>query len=187
MDNLFKSDNLRLIDMYDKKPMVLDNRNKRNLTMLENDVIANAINPPALAYKAFDDMTHLKLIKDDYLTIKNDPEHKTFREYIDITDMFYTKDAKDKTIIRPEIINDTVVSNYDYNKDGKNAKIVIKLGADLITRNQLKKLEKLEPKIYLVVMNNNNITINYFAVIDLESTGDLSVWANYYCNTVLMK
>lgn len=187
MDNLFKHDTLRLIDMYDKKPMVLDNRNKRNLTILENDVIANAINPPALAYKAFDDMVHLKMIKDDYLTIKNKPEHKTFREYIDITDMFYTKDVKNKTIIRPEIINDTIVSNYEYSKDGKTGKIVIKLGADIITRNQLKKIEKLEPKIYLVVMNNNNITLNYFTIIDLENTGDISVWANYYCNTVLMK
>lgn len=188
MDNLFRNENLRLLDMYGTKPLVMQsNRGKRQLTMLENDVIVNAINPPALAYKAFDDMSILKMIKDDYFIFKNNPEHKSFRSFIDITDLFYTKDVKDKTIIRPEIINDTVISEYNYSNNNKTAKIIIKLGADIITRNQLKKIEKMEPKVYLVVINNNDIKIEYFTIIDLGLTDDISVWANFYCNVVLMK
>lgn len=188
MDNLFKNENLKLIDMFNKKPLVMSSiKGKRNLTMLENDIIVNSINPPALAYKAFDDMENLKMIKDDYILLKSNPEHKSFREYIDITDLFYTLNDKNKMIIRPEIVNDNNVFNYEYSKNGKSAKIVIKLGADIITRNQLKRLEKNIPKVYLVIINNRDIKLDYFTLIDLEETGDLSVWANYYSNMVLLK
>lgn len=186
MDNLFKPDIFKYVERYGDMPLSMVN-NKNHLMVLENEVVANAINPPALAYKAFDDMVELKMILQDYNKLKSDPEQNTFREYIDITDLFYTTNDKDKNIIKPELTNEVKTVDHTYEKDGRSAKIIIQLGTDIITRNQIKKLEKRAPKIKLVVDNKNNLQLKYFVLIDLEDTGDLSVWTNFYSNMVVMK
>ncbi len=188
MDNLFRADVFRYFDRYGSKVLTVDKtKNNKALTVLENDVIANTINPPALAFKAMDDLNSLRMIYSDYKKSSLDDNYTSPREIIDITDMFYTKDDKDRTIIIPEITNDVKSMKYAYTKDNMKGDINIQLGTDILTRNQIKKIEKLEPKISLIIANNNNVTINYYLIVELNKTGDSSIWTNYYANTVLLK
>lgn len=188
LDNLFRADVFRIYDRYKEKCIVMDKKNNRNnVTVLENDLITNVIKPPALAYKAMDDMNILKLILNDFNKWKQSTEHRTAKEFIEISDMFYTINDKEKLVIKPELTNDVKTLDYDYVVNDKKGKIVIQLGKDIITRNQIKKLEKLEPRIYLVVMNNRNIKLQYYTIIDLEATGDQIVTTSFYANTVIVK
>ena len=187
MDLMFKADIFKYIDRYGTKALMPMSKNRRGISVLEKEIIANSINPPALAYIALDNIGLLKMILRDFNRLKEDPNHKTAKEFIEITDYYYTFNDKNNLVIKPELTNDVKSLKYNYVKDGKKADIIIQFGKDIIGRNQIKKIEKMKPRIYLCVMNNRNIKLDYFTVIDLESTGDQMVCSNYYTKTVFLK
>jgi len=187
LDNLYKPYNIKYLLRYGDKPLAFSNRNRKVLTVLEKEPIVNAVTPPALAYKAMADLEFLKAILVDYNKYINIPNHVTAKEFIDITDMYFIENDKGKNIIRPELTNNVSSIEYEYSKDDKIAKLILQFGKDIMSRNQIKRVEKLKPKIYLVVLNSNNVKLDYYTVVDLVATGDQAVFTNFYANTVLLK
>ena len=105
-----------------------------------------------------------------------------FRE-AEITDKFIKNDGKKLECILPNNIE-----NLDVNITYNNKKVLVPLsfGTDLPDRNAIKKLEKNNIKVILVVEHETETMFNYYILIDDTSTGDISVWCNFYSNKVLL-
>lgn len=187
MDLLFKPDNFKYVERYGKKCLMPLNKNRRGISILEKEIVANSINPPALAYTALNNLDNLRVVLNDFNSLRADKGYITGKEFIDITDMYYTTNDKGKNVFKQELGNDVKSLKYVYEVDGKKADLIIQFGKDILARNPMKKIEKLEPKVYLVIVNSNNVKLDYYTIVDIESTGDQSVWSNFYAKTVFIK
>ena len=151
-------------------------RGRKFLTILEEDVVCSEIYPPGLAKNALDKTMLLNNVIADY------EEDKNIFKYIDITDKVYGVDAKGKpnTILAQ---NDICI-NVDIPDIGN---IPIKIGDETLTRNQFKKLEKNETKVYFVYNLKSKNSLEYWSLIDSVKTGDKAIYTNFYTNTYFFK
>ena len=164
--NLYGTD---IYTMHPKRPQLL---------ALGELPIVYAVLPSGLPKKAMDMMgVHLHIVNE-----YRSPGDKA-REYIDITDKFIKNDGKKLECILPNNIE-----NLDVNITYNNKKVLVPLsfGTDLPDRNAIKKLEKNNIKVILVVEHETETMFNYYILIDDTSTGDISVWCNFYSNKVLL-
>jgi len=69
-------------------------------------------------------------------------------------------------------------------KDNKNIKVILELGKDTITRNQFKKLEKLEPVVTLITNELSNNYIEYYVIVETKKNNDIGIYCNYFSNGV---
>jgi len=113
----------------------------------------------------------------------------------DITDIFFIKETKKykKELIEVLKINDELINEKEYInipiiKTIEDRELTVNcpllLGLDLPPRNNLKKLESLNPTIKIMTWGNN--TKLEYAII-IESIGDIGIWSNYYSNTIFLR
>jgi hypothetical protein len=69
----------------------------------------------------------------------------------------------------------------------KPVNINIKFNIDIPERNNMKNIEKSEPKVSLVVINHNNIKLEYYVVIDCIGNGDIFAYCNWYTNVMFLE
>ena len=181
LDILYKQFTYIYISLFGKDTFVYNIKGRRNLNVLEDEPLALEIQPPGLAVQAFDTVMRFNTCIKEYRG-----ETKSNAIFTDITDLFYSKDDKDKLVI--SIDNATKFINLDYTTTNKvKTKIPLQFGKDIIPRNNLKKLEKLEPKITLMTYELTDTCIEYFIIIETIANGDLSIWCNVFSNKIYLK
>jgi hypothetical protein len=62
--------------------------------------------------------------------------------------------------------------------------IILVLGGDILPRNNLKRLEALNPKISLITWRDSVQIIRYCCVI--ETSDGVGIWSNYHTNRVIV-
>lgn len=138
--------------------------------------VARELYPPALSTIVKDRMSELEFELLDYQKRQlNDIE------YIDITNLIFEQDAKDKTIIKKELVNDKPVIKYKYGK----VTIKLKMKYDLPPRNTLKRFEKKNPKVLLVIKDLGNV-LEYKTITILDNK-DFILTSNIYSNKIIFK
>lgn len=161
------------------------NRGRRYINVLEGDIVCAEIQPPGLAKRAVEKVFAMDRYIQEYRNRNNECGNTCLIKFKDITDMIYKTDDKGKLI--------TLLTNKDkditipyVSKTGKNVNIVLQLGKDIITRNQLNKLVKDEPVVTLATIMTHDNYIEYYTIIESKRTKDISIWCNIFGNGLFL-
>ena len=151
-------------------------KGRKYLSILEEDIVCSEIYPPGLAKNALDKTMLLNNVLSDY------EEDRSVFKYVDITDKIYGVDAKGKP--------NTILQQNDATLDVEVEDIgviPVKIGDEIITRNQFKKLEKNETKVYFVYNMKTKNSLEYWTLVDSVKTNDKAIYTNFYTNTYFFK
>jgi len=176
------------------KYCLLSNKKNLNLSFINNESVTIEINPTGLSLRAIESFNLLEDLLAMYLQYKEDPLN--YKSSIslnthDITDVFYQIDDK----ITKGVVTKICTLKPEYTTNFKNLLIPITeicneknislnvpliLGIDLLPRNNLKKLETLSPKVFLLTWRESERSLRYATVIECE-TG-IGIWSNFYAD-----
>lgn len=159
--------------------------NANNLNFLEElqNPLVYAINPPGRANLALEKMMDLYKILSEYRKL-GDEKLTPMYNYIDITPYFYSSDGKKVQTI---VTNDETLMLIPVKIGSHDVNIPIMLGIDTLTRNQFKSIEKEGTVVTLVVRQVSETAFQYYTIVYMEKTNDLSIWCNIYSNLVFKK
>lgn len=167
---------------------VIHNRRETRLEVSDGTNIASVIKPQGIAFKVFERTDYLDFVLNEYLEFKQSGTFPKHREFIDITDTFYETNEKGKNVLKPEYGSGLISVKYNYLHKDKDIPIFIQLALDTISRNQMKRLEKKEPKIILVVTKMNEAHIEYHTIVDiLEANNEISSYTTHSSNKVIIR
>jgi ribonuclease HI len=183
LNNYYNKEVYNNIRMYGSDYTTLENRVIKRIHTIDGIELVKEVYPPGLSYKAFDINEELISYLNSYI-LKESPSNHII---LDITDKYFMKNDKDKTIMIPEIVNDKFKLKVDvkpYTGYGKKLKIVF--GLDILKRNNLKRLEKDNVKVDLVLIKYKKY-FKYFTIVstvDKDGKKKYLLSSNYYTNTV---
>lgn len=175
--NLLSKDVLRDYFKYGNDYIRVIKRPFLSLMTVNGIEVARELNPPGLSATLMENMLAVEEELADY--VEDRANEKI--EYIDITDSIYTTNVKDKTIIKPELINDKVKIEYK----AENFKIKIHMNSDLPPRNTLKRFESKNPIVILVIKDRGPL-IEYFTIVNTNED-DYIFSASLYSNKIVKK
>lgn len=179
LNNLYSNNVNRYLDIFGTKAFMF-NKNQGILNVVDETDVVNEIRPAGLATQAFNKVLNLYTLIGYYRTGDTDLI-KTF----DITDKFYELDEKNKTkTVIPNGVNSIEV---EFTYEDSIIKLPLELGRDLLDRNAIKKLESPDVKVTLMVEKITPLYLQYFIIIDKQDTNDISIWHNFYSNSILIK
>lgn len=184
---LYSAHNYRYLNIFGDSAFVTVGRERRNpsITVVGENIVASRLYPPGQAKHAIENDVTMGTLLNAYFKWFIGPDMSPVPyEFIDITSYIYTKDAKDRQIIKPEIGNNADNTTIPYDNGVLSIDIPVHIGIDCIARNQLKKLEKHDVKVALVVENHNNKIIKYYTVVNDMTTGSVGVFCSYYANKI---
>ncbi len=209
MDSVFSKNVYPWIDQYGKRA-IMPQKNSHSLVTVDKKPITVEQNPTGLSLRVLDHFIFLEQILTLFYeysskTIATDTNnwfylggHKV--QVHDITSHFYTqKETIVKTKgssevikkINSELISDYVVGFKDtkipvtIEFEGKELKLNIPyiLGMDILPRNNLKRIENEEPKIYLLTWSEGQI-LKYTTIV--TSKLGFGIWSNLFANQILL-
>lgn len=168
IDEVYNSKNQQLIESFGdiaykvRKPNSSNKRTKLSVSLENGSVLSTEFDPVRKAMVAFEHACELRGL----LTVINDEDIiKT-----DVTDCFYdTKDNKKtlKSSLGSGV--NTIKLKYHYrtpsHKDNSVSSTTFRLDTDFPSRNQLKHLEELNPKIYIVTWAEGVKSYRYGSMI----------------------
>lgn len=179
LDVLYNRTTEHYFKLFGSDIYIFNNKNRSRLIVLEENPVCTDIYPPGLAKIALDKTLHLSNIIDNY---RNKVDSYT---YTDITDLIYSQDSKGK--YKTLLPNSTWSLPIKYkSKAGKEYKILLELGTDMISRNQLKRLEADKPIVTFVGLEKNDKQLDYFVIIENTENKDISIWCNFFSSMHIM-
>ena len=183
LDNVYNKDISGNLSLYGEDYLKVYKDKPYRLTTIDDKILATEIYPPGLSYVAEESFKELSLLLDEYKTNNLLPNYKV----LDITDRLYIKNDKGKNILKKEIVNDKhmlVIKKKEVDKS-LIANIVIKLGLDIPKRNVLKKLESKNPKVKLIIKDNESYIV-YYTLIEVDDNDKTNyvISMNKYANVI---
>lgn len=204
MDNLYNKAVYPYVQQFGEysllgnKPANGSNRRSMNLDFINKTPITVEMNPAGLSPRAVDTFNHLEELLDDFTTLKQEGEGYTTIKLLsahDITDVFYDVEEKQvkkelvkKLILKKEFIvgyRDHFVTIEETHKCQQiQVKVPLVLGIDILPRNNLKRLEEMNPKIHLITWRESDETIRYATIV--ECTSGIGIWSNYFADRIFL-
>jgi ribonuclease HI len=204
LDRLFQPDVYPFIAEHRENAIVYGSKNTFGLNFLDDKPLTLEINPSGLSLRAVENFSLLDEVLDRVIAF-NKGEAATADAVVtstqvhDITSSFYDIVEKTKKNVTsceyqlksifaagPEttrLLN--VGVTLDINNVPCDIGVSLVLGADVVSRNQLKHLEKLQPKIQLVTWRESEKAVRYATVIEVDS--GYGIWSNYFADRVFLK
>ena len=186
LDNVYNKDISGNLLLYGSDYLKVDRSKPYKLTTIDDNILATEVYPPGLAFVAEETFKELSIILDEYKT-NNLPKNY---QVLDITDKLYTKNDKGKTIIKKEIVNDKYIVVINKKEIDKSmiANVAIKLGLDIPKRNILKRLESHNPKVKLIIRNEEGYIV-YYTLVEVKDKDDTNyiLSMNKYANLIYKK
>lgn len=156
----------------------MGDKRSKELSVMDNLPLAAPVLPAGLAMQMFTKTLNLRALLDCYI---NNTTTKV-RTLHDVTSHFYGTDAKDKPICTIE--NGAKIVKLNVTVNDKKHELTMMLGIDLIPRNNLKRLEKLNPKVTIITDNISGKVIEYYTVIECDD--GVAIYCNFYSNKVFL-
>lgn len=178
MSELLRPRIVKLIGMF-KHPFAKSHPKLVNFSVGEAGV-AEEQYPPRVALRAFEAMAQLRNIHDIVLANRLSPDF----HLLDITDRFYQQDAKGKNRIKPEVTSATKSMKIEAHIGDKIASVPINLGIDLPTRDDIKRIELLNPSIRLVMQVIGGNTLRFYTFV--KSDEGTALYSGHYSNLFLL-
>ena len=181
LDKLTNKSLLRDYLLYGKDFLTVKRKPYISIETASGIEIAKVLDPPGLSAIVIEKIRKLEKTVDNFI-INNLSE---IDEIFDITDLIYDVNDK-KTTIKSDFINDKFKIKFKYeNKNFRAVTIKLRPGLDLPSRNILKRYEKLNPKVYLIVTVTNYV-LDYKTIITLND--NIIIYSNnIYSNKIIMK
>lgn len=176
LNNLVNKKNLFDYLMYGEHLVIVKNKPYLAIETLTGIELARVLYPTGLSNVV---MTNMEQVKEDVTTFANN--EITDETHIDITDLIYATNEKDKNVIKKEIVNDKYIVKYKL----EHALLKIKLKYDLPPRNYLRKIEGRNPKVILVV-RDEGVLYTYKTIVTTDD-GSLIYSNNYYSNKIIKR
>jgi len=176
LDQLYAQPTMLNSELFGNDVITFNHKTKQ-LSVLEGEPVVMAIRPPGLANAAIKKTYVLYNLVKDYLTSKEDTFSRT---YTDITNHVYEVNDKGKNLCTLPATAKLLPIKIP------EATITLDLGLDIINRNNLKSIEKLEPKLTLVVNKISDKFLEYYTIVELN-TGDIGIYCNMYTNSIYLK
>lgn len=189
LDRVYDKHIYPYLNKYGSDCLHNSNYDNINLDFIDGRNVSEEITPVGLSMRAMNNFTMLEMILNEY--ISNNGKLSGDYTVIDITGYFYDfsmVNGKSVCKLKTEYIvgfKDTQFT-LDVDIHGKLYKIdvPIVLGGDLIPRNNLKKLESMDPKIDLIVYPESNMVIRYACIIKCSDA--IGIWSNYNSDRVFL-
>ena len=178
LNDLLGKDTLRDFMRYGEDFLTIRNDRHLSIKTLTGCEIAREIYPPALSAIVTENFRTLEDELLDYVNKRRVHEEITS---VDITDLFYEKDAKGKNMLKKALNNDKPIISYMHN----GSKINLAMKFDLPPRNTLRRLEKSNPVIMLHITDLKGL-LEYKTTITLDNN-DVIMTNNIYSNKILKK
>jgi ribonuclease HI len=189
LTHLFDADVTYFTNTYGELGIRPVNEYRLDLDFAGKKPLTREYKPARISMRAVDALELLEQHLSDFL------EGKDNIKSTDITALLYestTKTVKgvEENILklRPEIVVglaalDTELVN-PIHLEGKPYKLTLTVGQDLLARNSLKRLEDLNPQVYVVTWLEGEKAFRYATVI--KAKGCVGIWAGYYSNLRLI-
>ena len=167
---------VRKLDMH----VLPQSRVEHDKAAAQGEPLTKELRPPLLAMRAVEAVNVLHGV----LATWRDPA-QTSLVTTDITAVFYEQSTKGAAL-RPEYVVGfntlTVMVSHPLSEEA--VKIELYLGIDLPERNALKRLEKYQPRVYIVTWKESEQSFRHATVIEAE--GDYGIWAGVHSNLRLV-
>lgn len=181
LSNLYSNFNFKYSTIFKNKNYIF-NKNTNTLNSLEEMDVVSEIRPAGLATQALNRLMELHHIIKEYKTLNEN--NNIGRKYFDITNLFYGLDAKNKPVCIIKNGDSEIKTTFEF--QDKKIDLTLLLGLDTIDRNALKRLEKDNVVVTLVVEQITPAYLSYYIILDMKTTGDISIWHNFYSNNILL-
>lgn len=187
IDNVYGA-NSRYLDLYgtDFLHRALDH--KRHLQTYGQVLLTTELHPPYLVDRVFDNMDILA----DFLDTYKKTDEPTLMTTEITSDFFnYTEvpvkvkkgeETKTKTVctLKPEIIigyfkHVTQARWKETNGEVRECELILRMGVDLPDRNALRRIESLDPKVYL--LTNTLGPGSFMHAVIIEAGEDVGIWS----------
>ena len=179
LDKIYTPSVYKYLTNYGKY-CLLKNKRFNSLDFIDGKPLTTEINPVGLSLKAIEAFNTLESILDNYQAGSTEGVH-----HVDISDTFYeTEEKKNKisVVLKKDIVMGMKNIHVDIDIQDKKIKVPLMLSIDIPNRNKLKKLEKYNPKIKLIIWSITPVSFRYCTLIDTDlGTG---VWSNYYADRI---
>lgn len=198
LDRVYSKEIFPYLKLYGKYCLLADTRNL-NLNFIDKKPVTIEVNPTGLSLRAIDSFNMLDNMIAEFAKYKNTgyviPENLISLNFHDITSTFYRNETKkvkketvDCVVLKEEYTSGfrdlTIKINEVYDSKVVSVPVPIILGTDLPPRNNLKKLEDHNPKVYLITWRESTQSIRYATIIDCD-TG-VGIWSNFFADKIFL-
>lgn len=167
------------VNFFDKKPVTVEQ------------------NPTGLSMRAIESFNLLEDLLDKFLHYRAVGYDHTANNIQlnghDITEVFYSKEERiskkdpvTKYALKPEYVvgyRDMTLSIVErYEGAECDMKVPIVLGMDILPRNNLKKLEELNPSVYLITWRESRNSLRYATIIECDD--GIGIWSNFFADKI---
>lgn len=200
LDKVFSPDVYPFVENHGRHTMRQTAKSTMGIDFVDRKPITIELNPAGLSLRSIESFSFLEDLLDKFIRCRDgqmtELDKRSTCRLHDVTDKFFEKVEKTKkkevtitSLLRPEfgvgfkdLMVDVVV---DFNGVTTNVKIPLILGADVLPRNSLKRIETMNPKIHLITWMESEHTLRYACVVEVDS--GIGIWANFFANRVFLK
>ncbi len=169
---------LKMTEVLGENAYNIVNRNR--LWLLDEDTVVTPITPVGLARAAMSKTLNMYTRYREHLATEG-MDNKVMLS-VDVTNQLYDINPKGKLVFK--YLANIPGPKVSINLDNRDIDITLVYGKDILTRNQLKQLEKYTPKIYLAITRLSDKSFEYYTIIETsEASG---IYGNYYINKVYL-
>lgn len=184
LDRVYDKSIFPYLERYGSDCLQNTNHGNINLDFIDGRNVSEEITPVGLSMRAMNNFTMLEMILSNY--IANNSKLSGDYKVIDITSYFYHDKPAFK--LKEEYIvgfkNTQFTFDIEMGDGTYKIHVPIVLGGDLIPRNNLKKLETMEPKIELLVYLESNMVARYACIISCVDA--IGIWSSYNSDRVFL-
>lgn len=177
-------------------PLMVRSIRPNDLNYLDRAELTREQNPTGLTLRAVENLNLLEsaLANVDTVTtlLKEKSNLIAYENIVDITDVFYhtvttKKKGEEVSVVelKPEFKVGHAGADIKMFNCEKPFEIPVRFGYDLLDRNNMKRLEEENPKVYLVIWKMSELSFKYATVVKCDS-GE-GIWSNYFANNVIIK
>ena len=198
VDSLYGKGVFPYFETFGSDALTYSKRN-RGLEFFERASVTVEQDPTGLSLRAIENANYLEAILDSYLCLKKtgDLVEKDFfeLEIHPVTEFFFEKappkkpGGLTKLILKPEFIpgfRDTRIPvTVKYKQTQKHIKIPIIMGLDTPPRNNVKRLETLNPCLDLITWKESEHSLRYAVVVSCDD--GVGIWSNFFSDRIFLR
>lgn len=198
LDKVYNKNIYRYLNNHGKYCLIKDKKSF-GLNFTGKESITMEVNPTGLSIRAIENFNYLEDLLDKFLNLHHNEDNKKSSSeqlnWFNITDNFFSKEVKLKKkeevlvyTLKKEIDEVTdclkISIKEDHNGKERNLNIPIILGLDILPRNNLKRLEEMEPNIYLITWRENEASLRYATII--KCSDSVGIWSNFFADRIIL-
>lgn len=173
-----------------------------NMNFLDQKPLTIEVSPGELPLRAIDVLNHMEEILDHFQEATGTGSVAEFNfggmtyGVHDVTSHFYNKIEKKvgKSVVLKTELAKTIVNNMknteievneEFHGKMKAVKLLLLFSDDMPSRNSFKRLEEVNPEVFLITWKESESVLRYATLIKTDD--GVGIWSNYFANQIVVK